>query len=242
MSCFTPGLSTAVARLTKGLPCCGPQMGEGSGYIIPQYTSLEVSPQIEETETPSKTLANGSICIPSRTKRFLSSVDITIDFCKISPEVFEVAQGLPPVVNYAGQAVGGRWSNRQLDLSGWALETWISEDSGTDCDPSGEGNFIYMLWPCLEGATLGEFTLDAENLFSGTLTSSTRPGLAWCRGPYDVQDQFEGDLVGGPLIEPLMEGDHGIWFRTPIAPPEPSCEIVELAEVDLGCESPAESP
>jgi hypothetical protein len=236
-----PGVG-AVARFTRTNSCCAPVPGECNAAVTKKITSMEFSAQTnEETREPVLNM-DGSTCLPGRTINSLTGYEVTLNRCVLDLEQWNIFTGQDLMLGWDGLPIGGYVREGQLNLSGWALELWITEESGDACDPLGQGRYFYNLFPCLTAAVEGDFTVENGTSIAFTYTATTRPGNAWCRGPWNVIEQSEGDLVGGQLLEPIPEGTHKAFAITSIPPPVPAVGCITVPAIDLGCSSPGDSP
>lgn len=239
--CITPGAGST-ARFFKTNGCCAPMPGPCNALVTKGLNTVEISPQTDETEALTKPRLDGELCINRPARQRFSNLEVTVGFCALPLDAFQILSDAPVMYDYNGVAVGFTMGEGFLDLSGWGFELWLTEDSGTQCDPTGLGRFLYLVVPCLQSAVMGDLTIESGSTVDFTFTATSRKADGYCRGPWDVQEQFEGDTEGGPLITPIPAGAHFASITTGIAPPEEDCDCVPVPDVDLGCPSPGESP
>lgn len=142
---------------------------------------------------------------------------LEIIFCDVDPVMYHLLTGQPIVLDAAGNPVGGK-VNSKVDLNdtGFALELW-TRVSGLACAPGVAQVGGYMLWPFVKGGILGDLTIE-NGAINFTITgATTRDGVNWGVGPYDVTLDEDGQEV--PLLEPADANDHYIFFPTYVAPP-----------------------
>lgn len=235
--CF-PLVRGRVMRATR-LDECGRIATSGCSSITTDgFVSVALTANIEEGEEISVTNANGKVCVRDAPKPSFKSYGVQVTFCNVDPELFAMLSNQATVYDSEGDAVGFRMSS-SVDTAdaGFALELW-SGVPGVACDsgnPSAQGSFGYLLLPFVGGGILGDFTLENGAVTFTLQNAATKDGSAWGVGPYDVVPGVGG--VPGPLLEPILAGDHLHVQYTTVAPPEPGCICIPSGPPATGATS-----
>jgi hypothetical protein len=224
------------ARIMRGtlLDSCGrPAWGDRVQIASEGFVSIAVTANYDDGSEKTVTNAGGKKCVyvPAKPEFLNYSIDLT--FCAVDPEFYTLATGQPVVYDpRTGDAIGYRTNRgvRPADRS-WALEAWSDAQGSTICEPDDDGvPYGYVLWPFLQGARVGDYTLE-DNAVTFTVSQAiTKDGTGWGRGPYNVVRDLTGDP--SPLIDLLDALDHDHRQFTTVAPPEETIGLVPLDDPD----------
>lgn len=226
--------NAATVRVTRVDGCGRPVCGPDNAFVTDCFASLNQEANINEGEAVEFRAANGRLCGYKPACPTLLGYNITWNFFGASPELIEIMTGSPIYFGFDGRPIGFDTCNIPC-RAGFALEMW-TEVVGEDVCPeeaTGEGAWVYWLWPWVTNGMLGDLEMGAEAV-TLSLTGATRTGGRWGVGPYDVVEQ---DAAGtpGPMLTPLGPDCHRRVFVTTVAPPEPSVDYQpvegELCEV-----------
>jgi hypothetical protein len=141
-------------------------------------------------ETPEINVPNfaGKRCVYEASSVDLAGYDVTIEFCDVDFEMFEIITKQPLVLDASGRVVGLEIDTAIKLTDGFALETWTGAQGSDACeDPDAEGQWGYLLMPHLKGGIVGDITV-ANDAVNFTITGAgTREGNYWANGPYAVE-------------------------------------------------------
>lgn len=214
-------------RATRLDRCGNISTAECSSITTDGFISVAFTTNVTEGEAVTVTKANGKQCVNDTPPPEFNNVGVTVTFCNVDPELYAMMTAQPVEYDAAGDAVGFRMrKNVSLNGAGVALELWSNVPSEA-CE-GGEGSWGYMLLPFLQGGVLGDFTLENNAVTFTIQGMTTRSGGAWGVGPYNVV-MDEADAPG-PLNEAMTSDDHFLVRWTNVAPPEPGCECLTVAD------------
>jgi len=219
-------------RATKinscGLPIAGP-----SNYIVTDgYVSAKISAVMNDAKELEQTNAEGKTCVIDRTPPERKHYKVDIELCNVNTGLISLFNGWEQVLDYNDEAVGFR-DQKDVDGDyGVALEIWTGGKADDDCAvPTADGSLFteagsgkkygYLLIGATE-FTLGDISVSAA-VATLTLSGVSIAMPQWGRGPWNVA-AINSDNDPGRLLEPLNEESHYTFFRTPIAPPEPTAD------------------
>lgn len=164
--------------------------------------------------------ADGKACVTDTSPPILKWLNLTITFCRVDPELFNLITGEPLVLDGSGEAVGFRTREESVDTVNFGFEAWTRISGASACGTTGNVRYGYVLYPwVIEGVT-GDLTLE-NGLANFTVTARTRNQSLWGTGPYNVV--LDGTGTPSPLLVPIAEGDHRHLQTTEVAPPESVC-------------------
>lgn len=228
MSCFAP-VRGRMARMTRVDGCGRPQCGPCSVVVTKGIVTVEFSPQVDDGEEVNVKNFASETCVYEPACPTMTSIEVTITFCRVDTDAFTFVTGEDPVINDRGDGVGFDFGQIPC-TAGFALEVWTGISSQTGCDgATGTAEYGYQVLPWITSAKLGDWTIE-DGPVSFVITGSARSGSGWGKGPYDVQDYDGG--AAGPLYVPLAPNKFGRLIRTTIAPPEEQCGCQELTGCD----------
>ena len=222
--CF-PLVRGRAMRVTALDGCGRPASGACASAVTDGFISVALTAVTDAGTDISVTNASGKVCVREAACPTLTGYTAVISFCEVNPAMYSMLSGQSPVYDAEGTAVGFRVnSDRSACDYGFALELWSSVPS-VACDPAAggaQGNFGYLLLPFMQGGTLGDFTIENGAVTFTINGAATKTGSGWDVGPYDVVADAGGQA--GPLLTPILSGDHLHVQYTTVAPPEPACD------------------
>lgn len=214
---MTSYLRGRALRATALDGCGNVVLGPDSKVTSKGFVSVGATSNTEAGEAITVLNADGETCVNDQpTPKFLN-YGLEIIFCDVDPAMFHLLTGQPLVLDAQGNPTGLR-VNSKVDLGerGFALELW-TRVAGVACAPGTSQIGGYMLWPFVKGGLLGDLTVE-NGAINFTITgATTRDGVNWGVGPYDVTLDEDGEE--SPLLEPADAYDHYIFFPTYVAPP-----------------------
>jgi len=113
------------------------------------FTSMGMSPDIEQGETFTKKLANGDLCVNNNEDcDRLKGLTLSYMLCDIGPHSNELLMGAPMLDNPEGQIVGSGLPG--LNFNGSCppkstIEIWSGNEDPGQCDENGE-RYRYVRW------------------------------------------------------------------------------------------------
>lgn len=214
------------------LPTPGPLLTDNDWAASNGFVSIGVTPNYDEGETFEVDNACGTTCVYERECPELRDIDLSIDFCKVDPELFELISGVPLVLNAAGDAVGHDLCEG-ANCTSFALETW-TRIPNQECDPGqSTQKYWYWLWPLVYRVQFGDLTLE-NGPVSFSVSATTKPNPNWGVGPWnDVQAASGAGTVAdpyvpGPMLTPLGDDCHFRRFITELPLPTVGCGYATL--------------
>lgn len=174
-------------RLTR-LDECGIPVDDDLGTVVTNGSvSVDIAPNYSDPEEINIVNGNGDSCIEDQSDPALRWLDLSVVLCNIDPDAINIMTGDPLVSNEAEtpETIGFRIDAAVTGSASFALEAW-SGVPGQACDPGGNPNFGYWLFPYIVQARFGEWSLSNTGL-TMTLTARTSAGSGWGVGPYDVR-------------------------------------------------------
>lgn len=222
-------------RVTKTDGCCVPAYDEPDGQVVSEgFVSVALTANITAPEEIVVTNASGKTCVRDPGCPEFNGYNAEITFCEVSPCLFSLVTGQPSVTDANGDVIGFRMnSGISACDSGFSLEVWMGVP-GVAC--SGDaGAFGYLLLPCLQAGTVGDFTIENAAVTFTVTGAVTKDGNGWGVGPYDVVDDgsVPGTVTPSPLPDPLDADDHLYVIFTTVPPPDETdgCVAVPPAPV-----------
>lgn len=229
-TCVSPIRGLAM-RATRVNNCGCPVDGPNNQAVSCGFVSIGLSAQIDDGNPITVRTAAGNICINEPACRTLTRYDVTIEFCQVDPELFELMANTRVLTDYKGDSVGHTVGESIQCEGGFALEIW-SQVSGTECEPGSAGSWYYWLLPYVSSGVIGGDITIEDGPITFTFSGQTKKNGCWGLGPYDVVAQVGStaeDMVAGPLLAPGVLEDEHLYARTvEIPPPECECGSQEL--------------
>lgn len=219
-------------RATRVSNCGCPEEGDGGKATSCGFVSIGLSAQIDDGNEIVVRTASGQLCINEPACRTLTRYDVTIEFCQVDPELFEIIAGHRLITDYKGDTVGHTVDENLTCQQGFALEVW-SQLAGGDCNVEGDANYYYWLLPFVSNGIIGGDITIEDGPVTFTYEGRTKVNKCWCRGPYDVV-VIDEDSNPGPLQAPGVLSSEHLYSRVvEIEPPECLCGAQELCITDV---------
>lgn len=205
-------------RVTE-LNACGVPV-TGLSYVVSEgFVQVTITSELEDGDEYVQKNANGALCINLRSPDSLKRLSVTVDWCKVDPDIIHIITGNPVEVS-GTDTVGFRIQEGPADAR-WALELWTGLDDDEECI-GGVPEYGYLLLPRLTGSTLGDITVEnGVTTFQTNGYTESNPG--WGVGPYNVI----GDPAT-PLTVAMASIDHALIRTTVVAPPTAVCGVQAL--------------
>jgi hypothetical protein len=176
--------------------------------------------------------ANGDVCVDKPKAPFLRWYEVSIEFCGVDPELFNIVSGDPLILDdsLVPEAVGWCTLPDANEATNFALEFWTGTE-GEGCDGE-DVVYGYGLLPRIVQGMIGDVTIQ-NGVVTFTVTGITRSGNQWGTGPYNVIINQTGANAGfpGPLLEAVNTRAHQCFQWTTLAPPDPACGCQDLSPV-----------
>ena len=176
------------ARVTRLGPC-GEILSTGCDFATTEsFVEITLTKVYQERQDALQLNANGDICVDKPKFPILRWYEVTIQFCNVDPELFNIVSAEPLVMNDAliPEAIGWCTLPDSAASSNFALEFWTgTEDEGCDDD---EIIYGYGILPRIIQGTIGDVTIN-NGVITFTVTAITRaakasgPSPSWCPGP-----------------------------------------------------------
>lgn len=223
--CESPirGLAMRATRLTG---CGAPDAGVDGSAVSAGFVTIGLSSNIDDGNEILVRTASGAICVNEPACRTLTRYDVSIEFCEVDPELFELIAGQDLVLNYDGDSVGFQVDEDINCTGGFALEVW-SSIAGGSCNEADQTNYFYWLLPWVANGIIGGDITIEDGPISFTFEGRTKSGHEWGQGPYDVVAQ-DALLTPGPLLSPVGATKHLHAQIVEIDPPTAACGYQEL--------------
>jgi len=222
------------ARVTRLGPC-GEVLADGCDFATTSsFVDITLTKVYQDRQDALQLNANGDICVDKPKFPILRWYEVTITFCNVDPELFNIVSAEPLVLNDAvvPEAIGWCTLPDSASASNFALEFWTgTEDEGCD-----EDNLVfgYGLLPRIIQGVIGDVTIN-NGVINFTVTGITRGANQWGVGPYNVIVNESGPNAGlpGPLLSAVNVNSHKCFFWTELPPPDGFCGCQSLDPVDL---------
>jgi len=226
-TCWAP-VRGKVVRLTKVDGCGNPVMcPDGTTPIFgvsDGVVSVQIEPEVDEGEDITATNFNGDSCVDIPACPHIRWLNLTIDFCRIDPELFALATSVPVVRNPDGTASGFRVGQNISCDEGFALEIWTGSGGGNRCSGTSTATqYGYLLIPWVQAGILGSYTIE-NGAVTFEITAKGVAGGNWGVGPYDVYQDATG-AVKSKLVDPIGPTDLQHIDVTTMPPPSPTCGL-----------------
>jgi hypothetical protein len=222
------------ARVTRLGPC-GEILDTGCDMATTEsFVDITLTKVYQERQDALQLNANGDICVDKPKFPILRWYEVTITFCGVDPELFNIVSAEPLVLNDATvpESIGWCTLPDSAGASNFALEFWTgTEDEGCDDD---EMDFGYGVLFRITQGTIGDVTIN-NGVINFTVTGITRPGNQWGVGPYNVIVNETGPNAGlpGPMLVAANPDAHKCFFWTKLPPPEGVCGCQDITPVVL---------
>lgn len=223
------------ARVTR-LGACGElptASSNGCDFATTEsIVEITLNKVYQERQDALQLNANGDICVDKPKCPILRWFEVTVSFCQVDPELFNIISAEPLVLNDAAspQAVGWDTMPESACASNFALEFWVgTEDEGCDDDNLVYG---YGVLPRIVQGTIGNITIN-NGVINFTVTGITRGANQWGEGPYNVIINETGANAGLPanLLTPIPAAAHKRFIWTELPPPVGVCGCQDATPV-----------
>jgi hypothetical protein len=208
-----------VARVTKTDFCGRVVAGEYNQAVSDGVITAAFTANTTETEAVDVKNFAGRRCVYEPAVTELAGYSLTLTFCNVDFELFEIITNQTLVFDAQGR-VRGIEVDTQIPLNGdgFALEIFPGSAEGDACeDEDAEGEFGYLLLPLLKGGIVGDFSVE-NGAVNFTITgASTREGNQWGNGPYAVEMDADGNPA--PLFQPVSRTAALRMMITTVTPP-----------------------
>lgn len=217
------------ARVTRLGPC-GELSATGCDFATTEsFVEIGLTKVYQERQDALQLNANGDICVDKPKFPILRWYEVSIQFCNVDPELFNIVSAEPLVMNDAAvpEAIGWCTLPDSAAAANFALEFWTgTEDEGCEDDDVVYG---YGLLPRIIQGTIGDVTIN-NGVITFTVTGITRGANQWGTGPYNVIINETGANAGqpGPLLTSVNVNSHKCFFWTKLAPPDGVCGCQDL--------------
>jgi len=218
-------------RATK-INSCGLPIAGASNYMVTDgYVSATIAAVMNEAQELEQVNAEGKTCVIDRTPPERKHYKVDVELCNVNTGLITLFNGWEQVLDYNDESVGFRDQKSVDGDYGVALEIWTGGKADDDCpvpvedsvftDAGSGKKYGYLLIGATE-FTLGDISVSAA-VATLTLSGVSLAMPQWGRGPWNVA-ATDSSNTAGRLLAPLNEDSHYTFFRTPIAPPEPTVD------------------
>lgn len=205
--------------------CGAPNVGSCVSAVSAGLVSVEMQDQVESGQEIIVMNAAGLICVNEKSPVQLKWIEVTITFCNVDPELFNLVTGSTLVLNDAASpaAVGFQTRTGNYAAGQFALEVWTNIAAAT-CVTVGTFSLVpygYFLLPNIVEGRVGDLKIE-NGAVSFTVKGRTKQGTLWGVGPKNVLANMTTGVTEKLLIAlPTDTHRHLQW--TYMAPPTPSC-------------------
>jgi hypothetical protein len=205
--------------------CGTPNVGSCVSAVSTGFVSVEMQDQVESGTEIIVQNAAGLMCVNEKSPKQLKWVEVTITFCNVDPELFNLVTGSTLVLNDAASpaAVGFQTRTSNYAAGSFGLEVWTNL-SGTTCTTVGTFSLVpygYFLLPNIVEGTVGDLKIE-NGAVSFTVSGRTKQGTNWGTGPKNVLANMTTGAAQKLLIA-LPSDTHRHLQWTYLAPPASSC-------------------
>lgn len=227
MTICTSYLQGRVIRATKLDTCGAPVEGPCSTITSKGFISVAIDIDEAAGNEIAPVLADGTRCYYYTSPKQLNSIKITIEFCQVDPELFNLMTGAPLVLDDSAipQSIGFTTDSASYGVANVAMELWTNLKDGGCADAAGR-KWGYYLTPWLHQGTVTKPTIENDAINFTVSEAMTRDGNQWGVGPYDIQ--LDNASAPSPLFSALASTVHDLIMPVNLAPPTPICGCQEL--------------
>lgn len=193
--------------------------GATGSAVSKGFIKIDLKDNIDAGQEFKVKNASGEQCINQKDRDILNWIDVSIDWCKVDPELTELVTGSRILTGRSGETVGFTKANVSV-VPQFALEVW-SKIAGT-----AQGSYQYMYWlmPFLTNGWFGDITLE-DGAATFNMKANTQDNANWGLGPYNVIG-VDVNNTPGKLTQAVLAGEHLYWRSTEVAPPSDVCGYV----------------
>lgn len=222
-------LRVPAVRVTK-LDSCGTVVSTASSVSSKGIITIEQEPEVEDRTDFYTKNGDGDWCIRDTSPPQLKWINVTLTFCQVDPELYNLMTAEPLVLDdaVAPKAVGFRTREGSIAASNFAFESWSRVAGDTACS-GGVAQYGYFLLPWVKEGMIGSLTLE-NGAANFTVTGRTSYGSPWGTGPYNIRKVESGASAGNPapLISAISALDHRHMQLTTLAPPQPTVGVTDV--------------
>lgn len=213
-------------RITRLDACGAPVTGPSSVMVSTGFIQVASSPQYESSDPIRVLNANGDLCVNEPGKNNLAQIDNEVQFCGVSPNIFNMMTGATLVLDDTTPTPNTVGFRQQCGAANqkYALELW-SSISGGSCS-AGAPSYWYSLFPLMTASQWGDYTF-ANDAVNFTITGSAFCGSPWGVGPLNVINAGVSPTPS-KLLTPITANDVYHGQITTLAPPTASCDATAL--------------
>lgn len=217
--CFSP-VRGRVMRVTRLNSCGAVVTGACSQVVSAGFVSVGLSPQLDDGEAIQLRRADGTLCVNEPAQSAFTSLQATIQYCQVDPDLMSLTTGNPSYLDADGDTIG--FGIGEVDpTTAFALEVWTGIPGQECVDGVVQYGYLGVWW--LTNPRLGDVTIE-NGAATFSVIANSKAGSPWGTGPYDVQDSAAGATVTpGPLLATVPATEHARLILTTIEPPEPTC-------------------
>lgn len=222
----------AAVRVTRLGPCGEILDGPCAYATTESIVTITLAKVMQERQDALQLNANGDICVDKPKAPILRWYEVSVEFCEVDPELFNIVSADPLILNDAvsPEAVGWCTLPDSAASSNFGLEFWTG--TGDDECDDGEVVYGYGLLPRVIQGMVGDVTFQ-NGVVTFTVSGITRAGNQWGTGPYNVIVNETGPNAGfpGPLLEAVNTKAHKCFQWVTLPPPEGVCGCQDLTPV-----------
>lgn len=205
--------------------CGTPSVGSCVSAVSTGFVSVEMQDQVESGQEIVVMNAAGLMCVNEKSPKQLKWIDVTITFCKVDPELFNLVTGSTLVLDNATTpaAVGFQTRTSNYAAGSFGLEVWTNI-SQAQCATVGTFSLVpygYFLLPNIVEGVVGDIKIE-NGAVSFTVTGRTKQGTNWGTGPKNVLANMSTG-ASEKLLVALPNDVHRHLQWTYMAPPAATC-------------------
>lgn len=205
--------------------CGTPLVGSCVSAVSNGFVSVEMQDQVESGQEIVVMNAAGALCVNEKSPKQLKWIEVTITFCKVDPEMFNLITGSTLVLDDSAspQAVGFQTRTSNYATGAFGLEVWTNM-AQAQCVTVGTFSLApygYFLLPNVVEGTVGDLKIE-NGAVSFTVQGRTKQGTNWGTGPKTVLANMTTGAAEKLLIA-LPSDTHRHLQWTYLAPPAASC-------------------
>lgn len=224
-------LRVPAVRVTK-LDSCGVVVSTASSVSSKGVITIEQEAEVEDREDFYTKNADGEFCIRDTSPPILKWINLTLTFCQVDPELYNLITAEPLVLDDAltPKAVGFRTREGSVAASNFAFESW-QRVAGDNACVNGVNQYGYFLLPWVKEGMVGSLTQE-NGTANFKVTARTSYGSPWANGPYNIRKVEAGTNAGQPasLLTPIVATDHRHMQLTTLAPPLPTVGTTDAVQ------------
>lgn len=205
--------------------CGTPSVGSCVSAVSTGFVSVEMQDQVESGQEIIVQNAAGIMCVNEKSIKQLKWINVTITFCNVDPELFNLVTGSTLVLNNAVSpaAVGFQTRTSNYAAGAFGLEVWTNISQAA-CATIGTFSLVpygYFLLPNVVEGVVGDVKIE-NGAVSFTVNGRTKQGTNWGTGPKNVLANMSTGAAEKILIA-LPNDTHRHLQWTYLAPPAASC-------------------